>query len=137
MKAFGEKLAKKRIANQSKRPRADQPGADNVHQTDPPGREQLLVCPELLQRLGIRYCDESELIPLLIEHGLIRRVRTIEVVIQPLGGDNFKVRLNALKPTVGALKVEITRAHGTKESLQDLFRVAARADGGVVRSAGR
>jgi hypothetical protein len=105
-----------------------------VPQTEQPGRDQLLLkCPELLKRLGKKYCDESELVPLLIEHGLIRRVRTIEVVVQPLGGDSFKVRLSAAKPTVGEAKAEIARAHGTKEALQDLFRVAERADGGAVR----
>jgi hypothetical protein len=105
-----------------------------VSQTEQPGREQLLLtCPELLKRLGKKYCDESELVPLLIEHGLIQRVRTIELVVQPLGGDSFKVRLSAAKPTVGEAKAEIARAHGTKEALQDLFRVAARADGGAVR----
>jgi hypothetical protein len=121
-------------ASQSKRPRADQSGAGQVPQTEQPGREQLLLkCPELLKRLGKKYCDESEIIPLLIAHGLIQRVRTIEVVVQPLGGDSFKVRLSAAKPTVGEAKAEIARAHGTKEALQDLFRVAARADGGAVR----
>jgi hypothetical protein len=121
-------------ASQSKRPRADQSGAGQVQQTDQPGREQLLLkCPELLKRLGKKYCDESELVPLLIEHGLIQRVRTIELVVQPLGGDSFKVRLSAAKPTVRKAKAEIARAHGTKEALQDLFRVAERADGGTVR----
>jgi hypothetical protein len=112
----------------------DQSGAGQVPQTDQPGLEQLLLkCPELLKRLGKKYCDESELIPLFIEHGLIRRVHTIEVVVQPLGGDGFKVRLSAAKPTAGEAKAEIARAHGTKGPSQDLFRVAERADGGAVR----
>jgi hypothetical protein len=36
-----------------------------------PGREQLLLkSPELQSRLGKRHCDESELLPLLLLHGL-------------------------------------------------------------------
>jgi hypothetical protein len=66
-----------------------------------PGRDQLLLkSPELQRRLGKRYFDESELLPLLLSHGLVGRVRTIEVAVHPLGGDNFKIRLGATKPSV-------------------------------------
>jgi hypothetical protein len=45
-------------------------------------REQLLLAsPEMQTRLGRKYCDETELLPLLISHGLIRRVRTIQIEI--------------------------------------------------------
>jgi hypothetical protein len=51
----------------------------SIHQLDAapaqsqhPGREQLLLkSPELQSRLGKRYCDESELVPLLLSHGLV------------------------------------------------------------------
>jgi hypothetical protein len=44
-----------------------------------PGREQLLLTsPELQTRLGRKYCDEAEMLPLLIAHGFVRRVRTIQ-----------------------------------------------------------
>jgi hypothetical protein len=50
-----------------------------IHQLDAapaqsqlPGRDQLLLkSPELQSRLGKRYCDESELVPLLLSHGLV------------------------------------------------------------------
>jgi hypothetical protein len=108
----------------------NQPGlVDN-----PPGREQLLLTsPELQTRLGRKFCDETELLPLLLGHGLIRRVRTIQIQVRPLGGDSFKVKLDASKPTVGEAKKEIARSQGTHEYRQELYKVAERADGLAVR----
>jgi hypothetical protein len=61
-----------------------------------PGREQLLLAsPELQTRLGRKYCDETELVPLLLAHGLVRRVRTIKIEVRPLGGDSFKITFDA------------------------------------------
>jgi hypothetical protein len=99
-----------------------------------PGRDQLLLTsPELQTRLGRKFVDESELLPLLLCHGLVRRVRTIEVNVRPLGGDSFKITLDASTPTVGEAKAEITRSQGTAEGRQDLYKVAERADGLAVR----
>jgi hypothetical protein len=110
-----------------------QPGAAPA-EAQLPGRDQLVLkSPELQSRLGQRYCDESELLPLLLSHGLVGRVRTIEVAVHPLGGDNFKIKLDATKPSVGGAKAEITRVQGTEEARQELYRVAVRADGGAVR----
>jgi len=104
-------------------------GADNL-----PGREQLLLTsPEMQTRLGLRFVDEAELVPLLLARGLIRRVRTIQIEVRPLGGDSLKVTLEASKPTVRAAKMEVARSQGTSESLQELYRVAERADGLAVR----
>jgi hypothetical protein len=103
--------------------------ADNL-----PGREQLLLTSSELQtRVGLRFVDEAELVPLLLAHGLIRRVRTIQIEIKPLGGDSFKVTLDTAKRTVGEAKAAIARSQGTTESRQDLYRVAERADGLAVR----
>jgi hypothetical protein len=77
--------------------------------------------------------DETELLPLLLAHGLIRRVRTIQIEVRPLGGDSFKVTLDASSPTVEVAKAEIARSQGTAESRQELYRVAERADGLAVR----
>jgi hypothetical protein len=60
-------------------------------------------------------------------------VRTIQIEVRPLGGDSFKVTLEASSPTVGEAKVEIARSQGTAESRQELYRVAERADGLAVR----
>jgi hypothetical protein len=104
-------------------------GAENL-----PGREQLLLTsPELQARVGLRFVDETELVPLLLAHGLIRRVRTIEIEVRPLGGDSFKVTLDSSKPSVGDAKAEIARFQGTAESWQELYKVAERADGLAVR----
>jgi hypothetical protein len=104
-------------------------GADNL-----PGREQLLLTsPELQSRLGLRFVDETGLVPLLLAHGLIRRVRTIQIEVRPLGGDSVKVTLDASKHTVADAKTEITRLQGTAAAQQDLYRVAERADGLAVR----
>jgi hypothetical protein len=99
-----------------------------------PGREQLLLnSPELQTRLGRKYCDKTDLLPLLLAHGLVRRVRTIQVEVRPLGGDSFKITLDASLPTVGESKSEISRSQGTAAACQELYRVAERADGLAVR----
>jgi hypothetical protein len=98
------------------------------------GREQLLLTsPELQTRLGRKFIDDTELLPLLLAHGLIRRVRTIQIDIRPLGGDSFKITLDASKPTVGEAKAAIARSQGTPEARQDLYKVVERADGQAVR----
>jgi hypothetical protein len=98
------------------------------------GREQLLLTsPDLQTRLGRKFIDDTELLPLLLAHGLIRRVRTIQIQIRPLGGDSFKITLDAAKPTVGEAKAEIARSQGTPEARQDLYKVAEREDGLAVR----
>jgi hypothetical protein len=84
-------------------------------------------------RLGRKFVDETELLPLLLAHGLVRRVRTIQIEVRPLGGDSFKVTLDASKPNVGEAKAEVARSQGTAESRQELYRVAERPDGSAVR----
>jgi hypothetical protein len=108
----------------------DEAGAlDNLR-----GREQLLLnSPELQTRLGRKYCDAAELLPLLLAHGFVRRVRTSQVEVRPLGGDSFKITLDASLPTVKEAKTEIARSQGTAEARQELYRVAERADGLAVR----
>jgi hypothetical protein len=102
--------------------------------SDLPGRDQLLLTSlEMQTRLGRKFVDETELLPLLLAHGLIRRVRTILIEVRPLGGDGLKVTLDASKPTVGEAKAEIARLQGTAESRQELYRVAKRSDGLAVR----
>jgi hypothetical protein len=108
-----------------------------VHPQAPPqtaGHEELLIaCPELQTRLGQKYCDEAGLLALLLAHGIVRRARTISVTVQPLGGDNFTIKLNAAAPSVGEAKAEIARTQGTSEARQELYKVAVRADGCAVR----
>jgi hypothetical protein len=102
--------------------------------TNTPGRDQLLLTsPELQTRLGQKFCDETEILPLLLAHGLVRRVRTIQLAVRPLGGDSFKITLDASLPTVQEAKVEIARTQGTATGRQELYRVAERADGLAVR----
>jgi hypothetical protein len=60
-------------------------------------------------------------------------VYTIEVEVRPLGGDSFKVSLDARRPLVSEAKAEIARAQGTREGKQELYKVATRPDGGAVR----
>jgi hypothetical protein len=79
------------------------------------------------------FCDEAELMYLMLARGLIRRVRTIEIQVRPLGGDSFKVTLEAAKPTVGEAMSEIARVQGTTKACQQLYKVAERADGKAVR----
>jgi hypothetical protein len=101
---------------------------------DQPGREQLLLTsPELQTRLGQKFVDKTELLPLMLAHGLVRRVRTLQIEVRPLGGDSFKVTLDASKPSVGEAKAEIARSQGTVKARQELYKVAERADGLAVR----
>jgi hypothetical protein len=99
----------------------------------PTRKEILIASPKMQSQLGTKQCDENELLPLLLLHGLVDRVRTIEAAVHPLGGDNFKIRLDSAEPTVGEAKAEIARVQGTEEARQELYRVAVRADGGAVR----
>jgi hypothetical protein len=117
----------------SKRARTQQQDGTGDLEVEP-GRDQLLLtAPELQTRLGRKFVDESELLALLLSHGLVRRVRTIEVHVRPLGGDSFAITLDASTPTVGEAKAEITRSQGTAEDRQELYKVAERADGMAVR----
>jgi hypothetical protein len=121
------------MSQATKRARTHQHDAAQA-QPDLPGREQLLfTSPEMQTRVGQKYCDEAQLLPLLLAQGLVRRVRTIAVEVRPLGGDSLKVRLDAVNPTVGEAKAEIARVQGTEVARQELYRVAVREDGGAVR----
>jgi hypothetical protein len=117
-----------------KRARTQQQHDGKVAAENLPGREQLLLTsPELQTRCGRKFVDETELLPLLLAHGLIRRVRTILIEVRPLGGDNLMVTLDASKPTVGEAKAAIARSQGTAAGCQELYRVAERADGLAIR----
>jgi hypothetical protein len=117
----------------TKRTRTEQPNDAQVHPQSTGHDELLIASPELQTRLGQKYCDEAGLLPLLLAHGIVRRVRTIEVTVQPLGGDNFKIKLNAAAPSVGEAKAEIARTQGTSEARQELYKVAVKEDGSAVR----
>ena len=115
----------------------DQQPQQSKHCTNdeqPRGRPQLLLnTDELRKRTGKKYCDESELVSLLLAHGLIRRVMTIAVEVRPLGGDSFDIRLDAKTPTVGEAKEQIERDEGTESERQLLCRVQVSSDGSNVR----
>jgi hypothetical protein len=117
----------------TKRTRTEQPDNTQVLNQVAGHDELLITCPELQTRLGQKYCDEAGLLALLLAHGIVRRVRTISVTVQPLGGDSFNVKLNAAAPSVGEAKAEIARTQGTSEARQELYKVAVRADGSAVR----
>ena len=67
----------------AKRARTNEPSAPANQAAQPSqGRPQLLlVKTELQSWLGKKYCDEADLIPLLLAHSIIRHVRTIEVEV--------------------------------------------------------
>ena len=77
--------------SQTRQQQQQQPNNNN-NNNQPRGRPQLLLnTDELRKRTGKKYCDESELVPLLLAHGLIRRVRTIAVEVRPLSGESFDI----------------------------------------------
>jgi hypothetical protein len=79
------------------------------------GRPQLLlVKTELQSWLGKKYCEEADLLALLLAHSIGRCVHTIEVEVRPLGGDSFKVALDARRQLQGARRKQKSlacRAH--------------------------
>jgi hypothetical protein len=101
----------------------------------------LLADPKLQARLGRTQCSTTELLPLLRLHGFVQDVRTFCVEVRPLDGANFKMSINAAKPTVWEAKREIEKKQGTAVAQQELFRLAESATsaagpsaaGGVVR----
>jgi hypothetical protein len=98
------------------------------------GREQLLVTSlELSNKLGKKFFDERELLALLLSHGIVRRVRTIGVEVHPLGGDSFKITLDANNLSVSEAKAAIELESGKPEHLQELFKVELSADGSAIR----
>lgn len=108
--------------------------ARNQQQQPSFGRPQLLLTTEeLRKRTGKKYCNESELLPLLLAQGLVRRVRTISVEVRPLSGESFNIRVDASRPTVGEAKEQIERDEGTKPERQLLCRVQVSSDGSNVR----
>jgi hypothetical protein len=93
-------------------------------------RPQLMLVKTQLQKwLGKKYCDEAELLTLLLAGNIVRRVSTINVEIAPLSGDSFKVALDSMRPLVSEAKAAIARQQGTPEAGQELYRVATRPDG--------
>ena len=121
--------------NQWQYKRDDGGGSQQPTNTNQPrGRPQLLLnTDELRKRTGKKYCDEAELVPLLLAHGLLRRVRTIAVEVRPLSGESFDIKLDAKAPTVGEAKEQIERDEGTKRRSQLLCRVQLSSDGLNVR----
>jgi hypothetical protein len=57
-------------------------------------------------------------------------VGAIEVPVHPLGGENFKITLNATALAVGEANAEMSCVQGTERARQELYRVAVavRAD---------
>jgi hypothetical protein len=81
----------------------------------------MLLKTELRTWLGKKYCDEAELLHLLLAHTVVRRWRTIIVAVQPLGGDSMEVWLDdeALQATlVRTTKTEVAHAHGIKRTAE-------------------
>jgi hypothetical protein len=112
-----------------KRARTEQPGAgcNNNH------AQLLLANSDLRTRVGQKYCNEIDLVPLLLVHGLVRRVHTIEIEVRPLGGDSFNVILDAARTAVGDLKKEIASTQGTPQDRQELYRVSLPSNFNAVR----
>jgi hypothetical protein len=84
-------------------------------------------------RLGKKYCDEANLLSELFEHGILRRVRTIDVEVRrwgPTKGKMFMVTLDASRPWVAEAKAEIARTQGTSEENQELYKLTG--GGGAV-----
>jgi hypothetical protein len=114
-------------------PRAEPNNAEQALGALPGKAQFLLKNAELQTQFGKKYCGQTELVDLLLSHGFVRRVRTIDVEVRPLGGDSFRVTVDARSPSVQKLKAGIAYTQGTPEAQQELYKVAVRIDGGAVR----
>jgi hypothetical protein len=75
------------------------------------GRKQLLITAPLQAPLGkITHCAETELVPLLLSHSLVTRVKTLRVEVRQISGEEvLHITLNAALSSVGAAKAEIAK----------------------------
>jgi hypothetical protein len=76
---------------------------------------------ELERLLGQKGCCESEFLPLLLTHGYVRSVSTIQITAQPLSGDDLQVTLDAAEPTALEARLAIASTHGPAVELQELY----------------
>jgi hypothetical protein len=82
----------------------------------------ILTSHEMQSRLGQKFCTETELLPLMFAHGLVRRARNIQTAVIPLDGDSiFKVVHDSSNPIVGAAKLAIFRMRGALEDFSMLL----------------
>jgi hypothetical protein len=82
----------------------------------------ILTSHEMQTRLGQKFCTDTELLPLMFAHGLVRRARNIRTAVIPLDGDSiFKVVQDSSNPIVGAAKLAIFRMRGALEDFSMLL----------------
>jgi hypothetical protein len=92
----------------------------------------LLENEELQSRLDRKYCLSPELLPLLLSHSFVKHVRTIQIEVHPVSGNNVTIKLDAANPHLGSAKTEIARKTGTPNDQQELYK-AVITDGDAVR----
>ena len=78
-------------------------------------------------------CDEADLMQRLLKRDVIRRVQTITVHVDTIGGISFTLQLDTQAATVLELTREIELKQGIKPFCQELYRVQKNADGSAVR----
>jgi hypothetical protein len=83
--------------------------------------------PELQARNnGDKFCEYEEFLPLSLAHGLVRNLKTIDVVVWDVGGTSAVITLDAVSPTVGEAKKEIDLVKGASPRSQALYRLLKR-----------
>ena len=101
-------------------------------QTLPPSAVEVRLDDEWLRSRfnGQRYCSEDALtrdilLAFLRQRGDIKTVKTYTVSVQNLTGDQFEIKLDKTRNSVGVLKTEIEKMTGTECRSQELYLSSA------------
>jgi hypothetical protein len=85
---------------------------------------QLRLSAELATKLGTRYCNEEELVPLMLSHNICSHVSTFEVKATLMGDLNkwMSIPLDGEHASPADLKEGVERVNGIRPATQELFR---------------
>ena len=104
----------------------------------PAARSQLKLSKKLQALSGLRYCTASDLskavlIARLKALGELQDVETVDIQVETLSADSFRVTLETKKAAVGKLKKGIEHKYGARDYLQDIYRLSGsrKADGSL------
>jgi hypothetical protein len=96
-----------------------------------PTRSQFKLAPQLIEKLGKKFCDESELGSLLLAAGLCSCVETIRMKATLLGDSKWMdIDLDVENATAAELKLEVERQSGKPANQQELFQFIEGWQGG-------
>jgi hypothetical protein len=91
-------------------------------QASSPTRTRIKLDPFLAAKLGMKYCDEAELTPLLLAKGLGSRIETFQVKATLIGDEKWmNIDLDSDNATAAELKEQIEQQSGKPANQLELF----------------